>query len=102
MRNRDRHAAADAPGKGKPCPRRCSHGAAVFCDLPQQFRRLGELQNAPADAPVTALGDMPTGHAPGRTSPHDITVFDSSGIGLQGLQDLHLGLALLEPLGVPL
>ncbi|WP_461073069.1 ornithine cyclodeaminase family protein [Streptomyces pseudoechinosporeus] len=89
---------ADAPGKRELPPPLLAR-ATLFCDLPQQSRRLGELQHAPADAPVTALGDVLTGHAPGRTSPHDITVFDSSGIGLQ---DLHLGLALLECLGVSL
>ncbi|WP_327692627.1 hypothetical protein [Streptomyces sp. NBC_00459] len=99
MRNRDQHAAVNAPGKREVFPRRCSHGAALSCDLPQQSRRLGELQHAPADAPVTPLGDVLTGHAPGRTSHHDITVFDSSRIGPQGL---HLDLAVLEPLGVSL
>ncbi|MGW0823850.1 ornithine cyclodeaminase family protein [Streptomyces sp. NPDC002845] len=45
---------ADAPGKREPPPPLLAR-ATLFCDLPQQSRRLGELQHAPADAPVLAL-----------------------------------------------
>jgi len=89
---------ADAPGKRELPPLLLTQ-ARLFCDLPQQSRRLGELQHAPRDTPVTALGEVLAGRAPGRNDVLDITVFDSSGIGLQ---DLHLGLALLERMGLSL
>ncbi|MEU5226803.1 hypothetical protein AB0G55_29880 [Streptomyces toyocaensis] len=53
------------------------------------------MQHAQADAPVTQLGDVLTGRASGRRSLEDVTLFDSSGIGLL---DLYLGLALLDRL----
>jgi ornithine cyclodeaminase len=71
----------------------------VFRDLPEQARRTGESRHAPADTLLTPLGDVLTGRAAGRTADSDITVFDSSGIGVQ---DLFLGLALLEKMDVPL
>jgi ornithine cyclodeaminase len=52
---------------------------------------IGEFQHA-ADRPVTAIGDVLAGRAPGRRSPDAVTVFDSSGIALQ---DLYVGMALL-------
>ncbi|MEU1183758.1 ornithine cyclodeaminase family protein [Streptomyces sp. NPDC005820] len=85
---------ADAPGK-RELPAELVARAQLFCDATSQSRRIGELQHAPADAHVTQLGDVLTGRAPGRRSPQDITLFDSSGIGLQ---DLYLGLALLDRL----
>ena len=85
---------ADAPGK-RELPAELLSRAQLFCDITSQSRRIGELQHAPADAPVTQLGDVLTGRAPGRRTPQDITLFDSSGIGLQ---DLYLGLALLDRL----
>lgn len=48
---------------------------------------------------MTMLGEVLTGKTAGRTSPYEVTVFDSSGIGLQ---DLYLGLALLERQGITL
>ncbi len=89
---------ADGPGKRELPPELLAE-ARLFCDLPRQARRLGECQHAPADAELTMLGDVLTGRAPGRRDTNDITVFDSSGIGLQ---DLYLGLALLERMGIAL
>ncbi|WP_084144789.1 ornithine cyclodeaminase family protein [Amycolatopsis jejuensis] len=85
---------ADGPGK-RELPAELLTRARLFCDLTAQSRQFGELQHAPDDVPLTQLGDVLTGRAPGRRSPEDITVFDSSGIGLQ---DLYLGLALLDRL----
>lgn len=88
---------ADGPGK-RELPPELLGRVALFCDLVQQSRRQGEFQHAPATADITNLGDVLTGRAPGRRDDDAITVFDSSGIGLQ---DLHLGLALLQKLGEP-
>ncbi|MEU1707067.1 hypothetical protein ABZ478_16880 [Streptomyces sp. NPDC005706] len=61
-------------------------------------RRTGECRHAPEDTGAHPLGDVLTGRS--RTpDAHDITVFDSSGIGLQ---DLHLGLALLKKTDISL
>jgi ornithine cyclodeaminase len=67
--------------------------ASLFCDLPAQSRRIGEFQHAPESASPTAIGDVLSGRAPGRTSAEEITVFDSSGLALQ---DLFLGVAILR------
>lgn len=89
---------ADGPGK-RELPPELLTTARLFCDLPQQSRRVGEFQHAPVESELTMLGDVLTARAPGRTEGHEITVFDSSGIGLQ---DLYLGLALLERKGTSL
>jgi len=89
---------ADARGKQELPPELFAR-ASLFCDLPEQSTTLGELQHAgPACAPVM-LGAVLAGTARGRRSAAEITVFDSSGIGLQ---DLALGLAILERRGTPL
>ncbi|MFC9425739.1 ornithine cyclodeaminase family protein [Streptomyces sp. NPDC056987] len=89
---------ADAPGK-RELPPELFARSRVFCDVPEQARRMGESQHAPQDTVLTALGAVLTGRAPGRDANDDITVFDSSGIGLQ---DLYLGLALLKKMDVAL
>ncbi|MPY50579.1 ornithine cyclodeaminase family protein [Streptomyces sp. K1PN6] len=89
---------ADAPGK-RELPPELFARARVFCDLPEQARRMGESQHAPQGTVLTALGAVLTGRAPGRGGNDDITVFDSSGIGLQ---DLCLGLALLKKMDITL
>ncbi|MFE6800166.1 ornithine cyclodeaminase family protein [Streptomyces sp. NPDC057681] len=89
---------ADAPGK-RELPPELLASARLFCDLPEQARRMGESQHAPEDAALTALGDVLTARARGRDGGDDVTVFDSSGIGLQ---DLYLGLALLKKMDVAL
>jgi ornithine cyclodeaminase len=86
---------ADGPGK-RELPPELLGRATLFCDQIEQSRRLGEFQHAPATAALTTLGDVLTGRAPGRQDADAVTIFDSSGIGLQ---DLHLGLALLQKLG---
>ncbi|MFF7566555.1 ornithine cyclodeaminase family protein [Streptomyces pseudovenezuelae] len=89
---------ADAPGK-RELPPELFARARVFCDLPEQARRMGECRQAPADTVLTPLGEVLTGRAEGRTDDSEITVFDSSGIGVQ---DLFLGLALLERMDISL
>ncbi|MEU4037366.1 ornithine cyclodeaminase family protein [Streptomyces collinus] len=89
---------ADAPGKRELDPA-LFPSARVFCDLPEQARRMGESQHAPGDTVLTPLGDVLVGRAEGRVDDRDITVFDSSGIGLQ---DLCLGLALLKKMDITL
>ncbi|MGW6447395.1 ornithine cyclodeaminase family protein [Lentzea sp. NPDC055074] len=81
---------ADGPGKQE-LPVELYERASLFCDLPEQSRAIGEFQHA-STVPV-ALGAVLAGDATGRTSPEEITVFDSSGFALQ---DLTLAAALLR------
>lgn len=89
---------SDAPGKRELPPELFSR-ARVFCDLPEQARRMGESQHAPAVTVLTPLGEVLTHRVAGRTDDSDITLFDSSGIGLQ---DLYLGLTLLQEMDISL
>ncbi|MFN3423799.1 MAG: ornithine cyclodeaminase family protein [Novosphingobium meiothermophilum] len=76
---------SDAAGKQE-LPPALFERAALFCDHPAQAVVMGELQHFTGDrARITALGDVLLGRAAGRTSPEQITVFDSSGIALQDL-----------------
>ena len=87
-------ASMGSDGKGKQeLPVGLYQRAKLFCDLPEQSRVVGEFQHAPADARLTAIGQVLTGSAPGRTDPSDITVFDSSGVSLQ---DLFIAEAILR------
>jgi ornithine cyclodeaminase len=83
---------SDAKGKQE-LPPALLTTADLFCDWPAQSTAIGEFQHATADRQVTAIGEVLTGKARGRQSPHAITVFDSSGIALQ---DLYVGMALLD------
>ncbi|WP_405164389.1 ornithine cyclodeaminase family protein [Nocardia sp. NBC_01499] len=82
---------ADGPGKQE-LPPELYNRARLFCDLPDQSSTIGEFQHA-GTADLTPLGAVLNGAAEGRRSPHDITVFDSSGFALQ---DLTLAAALLR------
>lgn len=87
---------ADSKGKQE-APVALLERASLFCDLPEQSTRIGELQHlagpiAAGIKPLTALGLVLTGAAPGRRSDDEITLFDSSGIALQ---DLYIGERIL-------
>jgi ornithine cyclodeaminase len=78
---------ADTPGKQE-LPVDLVKNGRLFADLPEQSRRIGEFQHialADPDVSIAAIGDVITGARPGRLSPDDITIFDSSGIALQDL-----------------
>lgn len=75
---------ADGSGKQELDPG-LYEAAALFCDLPDQSRAIGEYSHAPDSVEITALGSVLTGDAPGRTDDEQITVFDSSGFALQDL-----------------
>lgn len=63
--------------------------AKVVTDSTDQARRIGDLHHAIAAGAMQAsdvhaeLGDLAAGLRPGRTSEDEITVFDSTGTGLQ-------------------
>jgi ornithine cyclodeaminase len=76
---------SDAAGKQE-LPPALFERAALFCDHPEQAVVMGDLQHFGGDrARIVALGDVLLGRVDGRTSPEQITVFDSSGIALQDL-----------------
>jgi ornithine cyclodeaminase len=55
----------------------------VFVEYEPQSRIEGEIQQMPADYPVTELARIVSGTAPARLSADEITVFDSVGFALE-------------------
>ncbi|MBO9422042.1 ornithine cyclodeaminase [Labrenzia sp. R4_2] len=60
----------------------------IFVELPEQTREEGELQQLDADHPVTELWQVYAGHAEGRTSDTQITLFDSVGFAIEDFSAL--------------
>jgi ornithine cyclodeaminase len=80
---------ADAPGKQE-LPTELLARARVFVDVIAQSVTIGECQSAYRAglldcARLTTLGAVIRGEAPGRSSPDELTVFDSSGTAIQDL-----------------
>jgi ornithine cyclodeaminase len=78
---------SDAVGKQE-LPPSLFAAATLFCDLPEQSRRIGDFQHAAPELSLVALGDVIAGRHPGRRARDEITVFDSSGLSIQ---DLYIG-----------
>lgn len=57
--------------------------ARVVVEYAPQSRIEGEVQQMPADFPVTELWQVLAGEVPGRASDDDVTVFDSVGFALE-------------------
>lgn len=57
--------------------------ASVFVQYEPQTRIEGDLQQLPADFAVTELWQVLRGQTSGRTSDHEVTVFDSVGFALE-------------------
>lgn len=83
---------SDATGKQE-LPPDLFPRARLFCDLPDQSRRIGEFQHASPEAELTAIGEVLRGRAPGLRNAQEITVFDSSGLSLQ---DLYVAQAVIQ------
>ena len=62
--------------------------ANVFVEYAPQSRIEGEIQQMPADFPVTELWQVFTGQAAARTSTIEVTVFDSVGFALEDFSAL--------------
>ena len=60
----------------------------VFVEYEPQSRIEGDIQQMPADFPVTELWQVLAGAAPGRVSPKEITIFDSVGFALEDFSAL--------------
>ena len=76
-------------GVGGDCPGKTElhadvlRGASVFVEYEPQTRIEGDIQQLPADFPVTELWQVLVGKRPGRTSDAQVTVFDSVGFALE-------------------
>jgi ornithine cyclodeaminase len=83
-------------GVGGDCPGKTELDAAildrasVFVEFEPQTRKEGEIQQMPADYPVTEFWEVITGAKPGRCSADEITVFDSVGFALEDFSALRL------------
>ena len=91
---------ADGPGKAEIAVDELTR-VRVFCDDWEQASHNGELVHAVEAGKitrddVTQLGDVLADTAPGRQSPDDITIFDSTGLAIQ---DLAIALAAMEQVG---
>ena len=72
----------DCPGKTELHPGVLGM-AAVFVEYEPQTRIEGDLQQMPADFAVTEFWRVLAGHAPGRRSADQVTIFDSVGFALE-------------------
>jgi len=72
----------DCPGKTE-LHRGVLEMGAVFCEFEPQSRIEGDMQQMPADFPVTEFWQVLAGQQPGRVSAEQVTVFDSVGFALE-------------------
>ena len=89
----------DCPGKTEMHPG-VMQAASVFVEYEPQSRTEGDLQQMPADFPVTELWRVLTGQAAGRRSDDEVTMFDSVGFALEDFAALRLMGALTAELGL--
>lgn len=93
----------DCSGKVELAPGVLARGQ-VFVEFEPQTRIEGDIQQMPADFPVTALWQDLAGQVPGRRDRNAVTIFDSVGFALEdfsALRWLH-GAAIEAGLGRPL
>ncbi len=62
--------------------------ARVVVEFEPQSRIEGEIQQLPADFPVTELTEVVSGRRPGRADEAEVTIFDSVGFALQDFSAL--------------
>ena len=77
----------DCPGKTELHPG-VLEMASVFVEFEPQTRVEGDVQQMPADFPVTEFWRVLSGERPGRTHARQVTVFDSVGFALEDLAAL--------------
>jgi alanine dehydrogenase len=96
---------ADGPGKSEIAVDELAR-VRVFCDDWEQASHNGELVHAVEAGAigrddVTQLGDVLSGTAPGRQSPEDVTIFDSTGLAIQDLAIALAAFARVDELALP-
>lgn len=79
----------DCPGKTE-IAADVLQASKVFVEFPPQTRIEGDIQQMPADFPVTELWRVIAGKATGRKIPDDITLFDSVGFAIEDFSTLRL------------
>jgi ornithine cyclodeaminase len=90
------HAGMHINGVGGDCPGKTElhpdvlAAASVFVEFEPQSRIEGDIQQMPADFPVTEFWRVLTGAAPGRQAADEITVFDSVGFALEDYAALRM------------
>jgi len=77
----------DCPGKTEIHPDILKR-ADVFVEYPQQTRIEGDIQQMPADFPVTEIWEVIVGKAKGRVSQHQLTLFDGVGFAIEDFSAL--------------
>jgi ornithine cyclodeaminase len=77
----------DCPGKTELDPAILGRGD-VFVEFDPQTRIEGEIQQMPADFPVTEFWQVLTGQSSGRTSAGQVTIFDSVGFAIEDFSAL--------------
>ncbi|MFZ5961521.1 ornithine cyclodeaminase [Thalassococcus sp. BH17M4-6] len=77
----------DCPGKTE-LAAEILHRADIFVEYPEQTRIEGEIQQLPADHPVTELWQVIAGRTPGRRNDRQITLFDSVGFAIEDFSAL--------------
>ncbi|SEK96408.1 ornithine cyclodeaminase [Roseovarius azorensis] len=77
----------DCPGKTELAPG-VLHRSTIFVEYPEQTRIEGEIQQLAPDHPVTEMWQVINGTARGRTSPEEITLFDSVGFAIEDFSAL--------------
>lgn len=77
----------DCPGKTE-LHRDILKRSSIFVEYAPQTRIEGEIQQLPADHPVTEFWEVLAGAAPGRTSPGEVTLFDSVGFAIEDFSAL--------------
>ncbi|WGW03008.1 ornithine cyclodeaminase [Tropicibacter oceani] len=91
----------DCPGKTELAPGVLTR-AEIFVEYPAQTRIEGEIQQLPADHPVTELWQVITGQAPGRRDARQITLFDSVGFAIEDFSALRYVLTKARDTGLNL
>jgi len=89
----------DCPGKTELHPGVLDAGR-VFVEYEPQSRIEGDVQQMPADFPVTELWRVLAGQEPGRATADEVTVFDSVGFALEDYTALRLLHACARELGL--
>ncbi len=97
---------ADGPGKAEVAVEELAR-SRLFCDDWEQASHSGDLAHAVERGlvdreDVAQLGDVLAGHAAGRQSDEDITIFDSTGLAIQDLAIARVLLERADELDVPM
>jgi ornithine cyclodeaminase len=74
--------------------------ARTFVEYPEQTRIEGEIQQMPADYPVTELWQVILGQAEGRQDAREITLFDSVGFAVEDFAALRYIRSKLDETGL--